>query len=154
MGEAGVLAADGRLADDLLARLEPKLQDALNHPTRREILRVLHAEERPRSIAELAAALPTLKRGEISYHAQVLSNSGCIELEETRPALRQREQLFRSTVGDSDQAQLILRATQQSDREHRQRATETRSPGLLAMFRVPRPGPTIRLLNRRRREAE
>ncbi|HWO82464.1 MAG TPA: helix-turn-helix domain-containing protein, partial [Solirubrobacterales bacterium] len=119
MGDAGVLAEDGRLAADLVATLEPQFQDALNHPTRRDILRVLQGAGQPRSITDIVGSLPQLTRGEISYHAQVLEDSGCVEVDGSRRCPGGEERLLRSAVGDSGQALLVLGATERSDREHR-----------------------------------
>jgi DNA-binding transcriptional ArsR family regulator len=153
MGDAGVLSDDGRLAADLVATLEPQLQDALNHPTRRDILRVLQRSTQPRSITDIVAALPQLGRGEISYHAQVLEDSGCVFVDSHRRCPGGQERLLRSAVADSGQAMLVLGATERSDREHRRRAAAEPPSSQLTMFRIPRPARTIRLLGRRRREA-
>jgi DNA-binding transcriptional ArsR family regulator len=153
MGDAGLLAEDGRLAADLVATLEPQLQDALNHPTRRDILRVLQGSSEASSITDLVTALPQLGRGEISYHAQVLEDSGCVETDGTRRCPGGEERLLRSAVTDSGQALLVLGATERSDREHRRRLASEPAANQLTMFRVPRPARTIRLLGRRRREA-
>lgn len=153
MGDAGVLAEDGRLAADLVATLEPQLQDALNHPTRRDILRVLQRAKEASSITDIVTALPQLSRGEISYHAQVLEDSGCVEVDGHRRCPGGQERLLRSAVADSGQALLVLGATERSDREHRRRAASDPGASQLMMFRVPRPSRTVRLLSRRRREA-
>ncbi len=150
MRDAGLTADDGRLGADLLATLEPGLQDALNHPTRRDILRVLHGERRPCSVTEIVGDLAPLRRGEVAYHAQVLKDSECVGVDGLRPAPGGREQVLASLVGASDQVQLILRATRHSDQNHRQRTADD-SPGLMAMFRVPRATSSVRLLGRRRR---
>lgn len=152
MGEAGLLSEDGRLADELAARLEPRLQDALNHRTRREILRFLHAEERPGGVTEFLVSLPSLRREEITYHARVLEKSGCIEVEGNGVAPGER--LFRSNLQANDKALLVLRATEDSDQGHRGAAAEDHPDAVTTMFRPPRPSRTVRLLNRRRRETE
>lgn len=150
MGEAEITAEDGRLAADLAATLEPKLQGGLNHPTRRDVLRVLHTEGRALSVSQIVDELAPLSRSEISYHAQVLEDSGCLEVEGTLPVPGGSERVFRSAIAEDDQARLVLRATQRSDRGHRQELVERSAPGLLAMFRLPRSAITVRLLNRRR----
>lgn len=153
MGDAGECANDRELVDELVAALEPKLQDALSHSTRREILRVLQAGG-PRSFSEIVAELSPLSRGEVSYHAQVLEDSEFVSSDGSRPTAGGKERLLRSTVADSDQAQLVLRATRRFDRKLRERTTEAQSAGALMMFRIPRPGRTVSLLNHHRREAE
>jgi DNA-binding transcriptional ArsR family regulator len=150
---AGV-CADGRLADELAVTLEPKLQDALNHPTRREVLRVLHAAERPCGVNEILGELLSLTRGEVSYHVQVLQLRGSILADGTRPAPRGREVLYRSALEGDAAARSVLQATERSDYKRRQEAMGERSPSFLTMFRVPRPGLTIRLGDRSRRKTK
>jgi DNA-binding transcriptional ArsR family regulator len=154
MRDGGLTADDGRLGTDVLAGLEIGLQDALNHPTRRDILRALHEERRPRSVTEILGDLAPLRRSEVAYHAQVLRDSECVAVDGFRPAPGGREQILASLVAASDQVQLILRATRHSDQSHRERTGADHSPGLLAMFRLPRRGASVRLLGRRRRAAE
>jgi len=151
MRGGGLTADDGRLDDDVLASLEIALQDALNHPTRRDILRALHEEQCSRSVTEIVGDLAPLKRSEVAYHAQVLKDSECVGVEGSRPAPGGREQILASLVTASAQVQLILRATRHTDQTHRRRTGGVRSPGLMAMFRVPRPTHSVRLLRRRRR---
>lgn len=153
MGDAGVVADGGGLASELVAALDPRLRDALNHPTRREILRLLHAGG-ARSVGELVADLSPLSRGEVAYHAQVLEGSECVAADGSRPGPGGEERLLRSTLADSEQAQLVLRATRRPDHGLRQRTVEAGSAGALTMFRVPRPGRTVSLLNRHGRGAE
>jgi hypothetical protein len=154
MRDGGLTADDGRLDDDVLASLEIALQDALNHPTRRDILRALHEERRSRSVTEIVGELAPLRRSEVAYHAQVLKDSECVGVDGSRPAPGGREQILASLVATSDQVQLILRATRHTDQNHRQRTETDKSPGLMAMFRVPRPTHSVRLLGRRRRGSE
>jgi hypothetical protein len=151
MRDAGLTADDGRLGADLLATLEPGLQDALNHPTRRDILRVIHEDGRPCSVSAIVADLAPLKRGEVAYHAQVLKDSECVVVAGSRPAPGGPEQTLASFVAASEQVLAVLRSTRHADRNLRRRAPAESSPGLMAMFRLPRPTHTIRLLNRRRR---
>lgn len=153
MRDGGLTADDGRLGADVLAGLEIGLQDALNHPTRRDILRALH-DRRSRSMTEILGDLAPLRRSEVAYHAQVLRDSECVAVDGFRPAPGGREQILASLVAASDQVQLILRATRHSDQSQRERTGSDDSPGLLAMFRLPRRGSSVRLLGRRRRAAE
>lgn len=152
MSEAGVYA-DGRLADELAAILGPKLQDALNHPTRRDVLRVLHAGDRPSSLTAILAQLAPLKCGEVGYHVKVLRDSGAVLADGTRPDFGGRDALYRSVLADDPQACAVLRATEREDRRRRQAAKRERSPSLLAMFRIPHPERAIRLDLRRGRKA-
>lgn len=150
MGDAGLTDEEGCLASDLVATLHPRLKDALNHPTRRDVLRALRGKRQVRSVGEIAAGLPPLKRAEVGYHATVLDDLECIEERGTRPGLVGRERVFGSCLVDDPQAQLVLEATERADDEHRRRLARRESPGTMAMFRVPGPAIAIRLLNRRR----
>ena len=153
MRDGGLTADDGRLGPDLLASLEIGLQDALNHPTRRDILRVLSEDNRSRSVSEIVDGLAPLRRSEVAYHAQVLKDSECVGVEGSRPAPGGHEQVLASRVTRSNEVMLILRVTRHSDQDHRERTAAVQSPGLMAMFRLPRPGSSVRLLGRRRRGA-
>ncbi|HEU5061874.1 MAG TPA: helix-turn-helix domain-containing protein [Solirubrobacterales bacterium] len=141
---------EGRLDDDLAAALEPKLQDTLNHPTRRDVLRVLHGSGRPCGATALLGKLPPLRRAEIEYHLRVLEDGGIIFADGTLPASGGGERLYRSAVEEDPQARSTLRATERGDRRLR-REREGGSPGLLTMFRVPRPERAIRLGTRGRK---
>lgn len=146
MSEAGV-CMDGRLGDELAAALEPELQDALNHPTRREILRVLNRNGQPCSVTGILGKLPPLKRGEVRYHLQVLLDSGAVSTDRTRPAPGGRDILYRSALADDPAVRAVLGATEREDRRCRRVANGDGSSSLLTMFRVPRPERAIRLSN-------
>lgn len=153
MSEAGA-CLDGRLADELAATLEPRLQDALNHPTRREILRVLHASDRPCGVTEILGRLSPLTRGEVSYHLRVLREAGSVFDDGTRPAPGGREILYRSAVRGEAGVIAALWVTEQLDCRRRKAGDEQRSSGVLAMFRVPRSDRAIRLRNWRGRKTD
>lgn len=133
----------------LASALEPKLQDALGHPLRREIVRALGDSKRPLSIAELVAQVGSVSAAEVSYHLQVLRRCEVVSGEGARLGGAGRHCSYGSLItGDAD-ARSFLRATEQLDREQR-RAAAQRSSRLLMMFRIPRPTRTLRLgLNRK-----
>jgi hypothetical protein len=85
VGEGPAATEDGALSAELAATLEPRIQDALNHPVRRQVLRVLHWRGEPLDIAELHDQLPYLSRGALSYHLQVLQDSGSMVEVAVRP---------------------------------------------------------------------
>lgn len=153
MSKAGA-CVDGRLADELAATLEPRLQDALNHPTRRGILRVLHGSDRPCGVTEILGALSPLTRGEISYHLGVLRDAGSVFDDGTRPAPGGREVLYRSALRAEAGVIAALWVTEQLDCRRRKAGDEQRSSGALTMFRIPRPGRTVRLRNWRGRKTD
>jgi DNA-binding transcriptional ArsR family regulator len=146
MGDS-VAAEDGRLAPRLAAPLGPELQDALDHPIRRELLRALGQGRRPRSIAEIGAELGGFRPGQLGYHLQVLRRSGAVASVPAGLSAGHGVRYASSVSGDG-QVRAVLRATERWDRERREAAAETNSSPLLTMFRVPRPVRTIRLRGR------
>lgn len=152
MSDAAV-CADGRLGDELAAILEPKLQVALDHPTRREILRVLHAEGAC-GLAEILHRLyPSIRSG-VSYHVHVLREARSVVVDGSRPALRGRDEIFRSAVSDDPEVLAVLAVTKRSDRACRRPAKGNEPSGLLKMFRVPRSDRAISLSLRGGRKAK
>jgi DNA-binding transcriptional ArsR family regulator len=144
MGKADLVETeDGRLPAALAASLEPKLQDALGHPVRREVLRALQGGERARSVAEIDAQLP-FGPGQLGYHLQVLHRLGAVASKPvSAPARRDTE--FASEVCGDGRVRSVLRATERWDRERRETAAKAGASTLLTMFRTPRPARTIRL---------
>jgi len=153
LSEAEV-CVDGRLGDELAAVLEPKVQDALDHPLRREILRVLHAKEQPCGFMELVGKLRPFARPQISYHLRVLQGAGAVSADGTQPALSGRETIYRSALTGDAGALAALGATELPDRKRRQRMKGSNSTNLLKMFRVPRPERAIRLSMRADQKAK
>ena|SRR5215211_6728402 len=143
--EKAVEAEDGRLSARLAAVLDPKLQDALDHPVRRELLRALNRSERPRSIGEMATALPPFGPSRLNYHLQVLHRSGTVAAEPSCAGPGGGHAHYASEVFDDGRVLTVLRATERWDRERRQAEAEEHAPRHLTMFRTPRPARTIRL---------
>jgi DNA-binding transcriptional ArsR family regulator len=143
-------AKDGRLSAGLASTLEPKLQDALDHPLRREVMRVLNRDPRPRSVGELQAELSRFPAGQLGYHLRVLREAGIVVAVEGNAAAASGSYVrYASGVVGNSQVRAVLRATERWDRRRREaQASGTASP-LLTMFRTPRPARTIRLRARR-----
>lgn len=119
MGElGGVEPGSGRLVPELAAGLEPKLQDALDHPIRREILRRLGDG---RALRELARQLAPVGIGQVNYHLVVLRQSEVVvpagegSLVDGRPR-------YESTLVDDAKVERVLSATEEWDREQREKA--------------------------------
>lgn len=149
-----VAAEDGRLSAHLAAPLEPKLQDALDHPIRREVLRTLNQGRRSRSVAEIGSELRGFRLSQLGYHLQVLRRSGTVASVPPGLSAGQSRARYASAVCDDGQVRAVLRATEQWDRERREAVSEANSSPLLTMFRVPRPVRTIRLRGRSEIDAE
>jgi len=150
MNQPNVETSERGLPDHLAARLEPQLRHALDHPLRREVLRVLNGGERSWSVPEIVGMLSGSGVSSVNYHALVLEQSGCAVVTGTRPVHGGRQSLYASLVAEDARVLSILRATQRRDRQHRQQTGRRASSRFLTMFRVPRPALTIRLGDRRR----
>jgi DNA-binding transcriptional ArsR family regulator len=137
------------LPGQLAAKLEPKLQDALDHPARREILRTLNRSGRAQSTSDLRAELQTARPSQIRYHLQVLRRSGLVVKDPVDFNLTGRPSRFSSEVAEDEQVRAVLRATERQDRQLREATMAAGASSLLTMFRAPRPVHTIRLRGRR-----
>jgi len=148
MGKADfVEAEDGRLAASLAARLEPSLQDALDHPVRREVLRTLNHGEHDWSVAEIGAQLP-FRLSQLTYHLQVLRRSGTVVSKPAGISATRGRTHYASVVAGDGHVRSVLRATERWDRERREAAARRSASPLLTMFRVPRPVQAVRLRGR------
>lgn len=113
---------DGRLPATLAATLEPRLQDALAHPVRREILRSLNGGRDACTPAELAVWLAPFSLSQVVYHLRVLAGSEIVG-----PAAG--EGLFGglpyvSGVSGESRVVAVLQATREGDRQRRELAFE------------------------------
>jgi DNA-binding transcriptional ArsR family regulator len=144
----------GRLPIRFRAALEPELQDALNSPVRREVLRALERPDRSVSIGELVAELRPYTGSQLGYHLRVLRLTGAIATRhEAAPAQYGSARYASSLTGEAP-VRAVLRATERNDREQREATAAANASPLLTMFRVPRPVRTIRLRSRREADAE
>lgn len=139
---------EDRLPGQLAAKLDPSLQDALNHPVRREVLRALHRSARCQSVFEIRAALHAYRPGQLRYHLQVLRRSGVIGSDPAGSAAAVGEPRFGSEVLEDGEVKAVLRATERHDREKREARVAVGGSPQLSMFRTPRPIHTIRLRGR------
>lgn len=128
---------------DFAARLNPRMQTALGHSLRREILRALDDGGRFRSLGEILPELVPYARGAVVYHLQVLRSAGAIEDDGDREDPLSRQPVYRSVVAEDVRA--ALRATEQWDLDRRRAEAEESASSLLTMFRLPRAVRTIRL---------
>jgi DNA-binding transcriptional ArsR family regulator len=149
MSQASIKVSEGRLPAALAAALDPHLREALENPTRREVLRSLHGSDRALEVVEIASELGEFTVSEVAYHLRVLERSGGATVANGRPSVMGERRRYVSGVADNGQALAALRATQQWDRTH-QRRGDRRSSAHLTIFRVPRPTRTIRLGERDR----
>jgi DNA-binding transcriptional ArsR family regulator len=145
---------DGRLPSRLAVALDRKLQDALDHPIRREVLRTLHRNVRSCTVAEIRAELRAFQLSQLSYHLQVLRRSGTVASDQGSVGASPAPAHYASEVADDGTVRAALRATQKGDEERREAAVVAKASPLLTMFRVPRPVRAIRLRGQSKIDAE
>jgi DNA-binding transcriptional ArsR family regulator len=104
---------DGQTRDES-QRMSPPLLQALNHPIRRETLRLLHRSVGPRSAVQLSPRIATVKTN-VSYHLKVLAKFGAVERVDERHVRGAPEKLFASAVAGHRQVLAILADTEVSD---------------------------------------
>jgi len=109
----------GRLSAKATTGLKPKLQHALNHPIRREVLRRLNSSAEACTAVQLAKGMEPVALSQVSYHMQVLVRSGVAASEGSGPYSECPSYI--DTVLDA-QALAILRETEAWDRGQRKAA--------------------------------
>jgi DNA-binding transcriptional ArsR family regulator len=95
-------------------RMSPMLIKALNHPVRREALRLLHETSEGRSAVQLTQFIDVAGT-KVSYHLKVLSNLGAITRAGERTVRGVLEKFFVSAVADHRQVISILTDTESDD---------------------------------------
>jgi DNA-binding transcriptional ArsR family regulator len=145
---------DGHLPPRLAVALDRKLQDALDHPIRREVLRTLHRNLRSCTVAEIRAELRAFQLSQLSYHLQVLRRSGTVASNQGQVGVGPTRAHYASEVFDDGTIRAALRATQKGDEERREAAVAANASSFLTMFRVPRPVRAIRLRGRNKIDVE
>jgi DNA-binding transcriptional ArsR family regulator len=94
--------------------MSPALLHSLNHPVRRQILRLLSkrdVEESPTKMARLIAG--GLSR--LSFHARTLSEQKVIRRVKTRQVRGSTESFYTSNVSENELVARILRSTEEDD---------------------------------------
>jgi DNA-binding transcriptional ArsR family regulator len=82
---------------------------ALAHPSRRQILRAMIADDREISPRELASDLAQ-PLSKLSYHVRVLAQCGAVELVRTKQIRGSTQHFYRSLV-EATWAQMALKAS-------------------------------------------
>jgi DNA-binding transcriptional ArsR family regulator len=101
----------------LTAQLPAKMRDALGHPLRREILRMLNESAEPRSSSDIATTtLPHTSLSVIGYHAHVLETCDSIAMTGTRQVHGSAARLYASKVDGDERVAAVLQATRGLDR--------------------------------------
>jgi DNA-binding transcriptional ArsR family regulator len=88
--------------------------DALNHPVRRQILRILIDSGGARSASELiAAGLPDTSVSVIAYHARVLVDAGMVSRDGA--ASEESTDRFATDATDAPEVIALLESTREND---------------------------------------
>lgn len=98
--------------------MSPLLIQALNHPIRREALRLLHRSAEPMSAVQLSPFIRTVKTN-VSYHLRVLADFDAVRQVDERYVRGVPEKLFASEVSAHKQVLAILADTEASDSDVR-----------------------------------
>jgi hypothetical protein len=105
----------GRLAAELAASLDAKLQDALNHPVRREVLRGLNSGGGICTAPRLAERISPISLSRVNYHLQVLVRTEAVT--RCEPALSaDGVASYQSNLCDEPGTRAVLKATEDWDR--------------------------------------
>lgn len=116
--------SSGRLPAEMAERLRPELQDALDHPLRREILRRLNGSGRGRTAVELASSLRPFRLSQVNYHMLVLDCDGAVIATGNSPT---GGRSYVCDLSSEPEVVDVLQATQRCDRD-RLRMAEVSSP--------------------------
>lgn len=105
-----------RLPEHLAQQLPREVRDALGHPFRRQVLRVLDGDAQRLNAAELSQSTPLpCSVSSASYHLCVLSKSGLVEIVGSESAAGTVQRYFSSRPGRNRLVQQILGETEQTD---------------------------------------
>lgn len=94
--------------------MTPALISALDHPARREILRLLNGQDAPISPVQMTKSIDAGLSG-LSYHARTLSQFKVIRLAYTRRVRGSTQSFYASRVAENKLVAGILRHTEKDD---------------------------------------
>jgi DNA-binding transcriptional ArsR family regulator len=96
--------------------MEMNVPDALNHPARRHILRMLVESGEAKSSSEIiAAGLPGCSISAIGYHARVLEAAGMVSHEDGGLEGGESTYRFAASAGDDPEVIALLESARDSD---------------------------------------
>ena len=104
-----------KLPAEVAVLLAPHLRRALDHQTRRQILRVLDRGAAPQTPKELAAAIPGTSVTAIGYHTLVLEECGCLSVTVAPSPTGALRRALLSNVSDDRFVASALQATRHLD---------------------------------------
>jgi DNA-binding transcriptional ArsR family regulator len=106
-----------KLPADVARTLAPHLRRALDHPTRRRILRALNENGHAQTLETLSDVAPSASVSAIRYHALVLEECGSISVSMALFRPGGPGPHYASNVADNRVVMEALRATRQLDDE-------------------------------------
>jgi DNA-binding transcriptional ArsR family regulator len=104
-----------KLPAEVALLLAPNLRRALDHQTRRQILRILNRNGGPQTPNDLTDAIPGASLSLIGYHSLVLEESGCVSVTVAPSHAGGLRRAFVSNVTDDRLVTGALRATRRID---------------------------------------
>jgi DNA-binding transcriptional ArsR family regulator len=104
-----------KLPPEVIEGLAPHQQRALEHPIRRQILRVLTRDSSPQTLVELGEGLPDTSISTIGYHLLVLEECAFVSVSGVLTGPGDAERHFASNIADNRVVIQALRETQQLD---------------------------------------
>lgn len=104
-----------KLPPEVVEGLAPHQQRALDHPIRRQILRVLSRSAKPQTLADLCEGIPDTSVSTIGYHLLVLEECAFVSVSGVLTGPGDAERHFASNIADNRVVMLALQETQELD---------------------------------------
>jgi DNA-binding transcriptional ArsR family regulator len=104
-----------KLPPEVVEGLAPHQQRALDHPIRRQILRVLSRNARPQTLIEICEGIPDTSVSTIGYHLLVLEECAFVSVSGVLTGPGDAERNFASNVADNRVVMTALQQTQELD---------------------------------------
>jgi DNA-binding transcriptional ArsR family regulator len=104
-----------RLAADASSAPAEHRRRALEHPTRRMILRALHRHPEAQTLAELCGVVPNANTSTVGYHLRVLERGGCVSVVGEIVHGDGVLPTYVSSLADDRTATMLLRETRAAD---------------------------------------
>jgi DNA-binding transcriptional ArsR family regulator len=110
-----VQGEERKLPTEVAVLLAPHLCRALDHQTRRQILRVLIRSGAPQTPKDLVDAIPGANLSTIGYHTLVLEECACVSVTVASSSASGLKRAYASNVNDDRLVASALQATRQLD---------------------------------------
>lgn len=104
-----------KLPPEVVEGLAPHQQRALDHPIRRQILRVLNRGANPQTLTDISEGVPDTSTSTIGYHLLVLEECAFVSVSGILTGPGDAERHFASNVADNRVVMLALQETERLD---------------------------------------